>query len=164
VRTARSHTGVCRAPRHDCNALSGRQAHSAPALRAHVRTQARGAGPKGKLDSTAVSQPAIYVASLAALEKLKKDAPDVVGACDVAAGLSLGEYTALTFAGALAFEDGLKLVRRCSSAAALHVLNAGGECETLDTSAEHTQRLPSAISLHYLVRLTFKLVLCIARE
>ena len=31
------------------------------------------AGPKDKLDSTAVSQPAIYVASLAALEKLKQD-------------------------------------------------------------------------------------------
>lgn len=31
------------------------------------------AGPKEKLDSTAVSQPAIYVASLAALEKLKQD-------------------------------------------------------------------------------------------
>ena len=30
------------------------------------------AGPKDKLDSTAVSQPAIYVASLAALEKLKQ--------------------------------------------------------------------------------------------
>jgi len=31
-------------------------------------------------------------------------------AVDVAAGLSLGEYTALTFAGALTFADGLKLV------------------------------------------------------
>ena len=31
------------------------------------------AGPNDKLDSTAVSQPAIYVASLAALEKLKQD-------------------------------------------------------------------------------------------
>jgi len=32
-------------------------------------------------------------------------------AVDVAAGLSLGEYTALTFAGALTFEDGLRLVK-----------------------------------------------------
>jgi malonyl CoA-acyl carrier protein transacylase len=72
---------------------------------------ARSAGPKEKLDSTAVSQPAIYVASLAALEKLKVDQPDVVAACDVAAGLSLGEYTALAFAGALTFEAGLQLVR-----------------------------------------------------
>ena len=57
-----------------------------------------------------MSQPAIYVASLAALEKLKKEQPDVVEAATVAAGLSLGEYTALVFAGALGFEDGLKLV------------------------------------------------------
>lgn len=68
-------------------------------------------GPKEKLDSTAVSQPAIYVASLAALEKLKQDSPDVVAAANVAAGLSLGEYTALAFAGAISFEDGLKLVQ-----------------------------------------------------
>ena len=32
-------------------------------------------------------------------------------ACNVAAGLSLGEYTALAFAGALSFEDGLRLVK-----------------------------------------------------
>src|SRR5215207_8343113 len=58
-------------------------------------------GPKDRLDSTAVSQPAIYVASLAALEQLKASEPDAVGECVAAAGLSLGEYTALTFAGAL---------------------------------------------------------------
>jgi [acyl-carrier-protein] S-malonyltransferase len=67
-------------------------------------------GPAEKLNSTVVSQPAIYVASLAALEKLKEDRPEVVDSCNVAAGLSLGEYTALAFAGAMTFEDGLKLV------------------------------------------------------
>ena len=40
------------------------------------------AGPKEKLDSTAVSQPAIYVASLAALERLKQDEGQVcIQAC-----------------------------------------------------------------------------------
>lgn len=34
-----------------------------------------------------------------------------IDAIDVAAGLSLGEYTALAFAGAMSFEDGLKLVK-----------------------------------------------------
>lgn len=59
------------------------------------------AGPKEKLDSTAVSQPAIYVASLAALEKLKAEQGEAAAtAADVACGLSLGEYTALTYAGA----------------------------------------------------------------
>lgn len=69
------------------------------------------AGPKEKLDSTAVSQPAIFVASLAALAALRKQDDSPVASCDVAAGLSLGEYTALTFADVMSFEDGLKLVR-----------------------------------------------------
>lgn len=68
-------------------------------------------GPKERLDSTAVSQPAIYVASLAALEQLRQSEPNAEKECVAAAGLSLGEYTALTFAGALSFEDGLRLVR-----------------------------------------------------
>ena len=57
------------------------------------------AGPADKLNTTAVSQPAIYVASMAALELLKEQEGDIKA--DVAAGLSLGEYTALTYAGAM---------------------------------------------------------------
>ncbi len=68
-------------------------------------------GPKEKLDSTAVSQPAIYVASLAALESLRAKEPGVEADCIATAGLSLGEYTALAFAGVLSFADGLKLVQ-----------------------------------------------------
>ena len=60
-------------------------------------------GPKEKLDSTEISQPAIFVASLAALEKLRQESPEVVDECSLAAGLSLGEYTALVFAGAISF-------------------------------------------------------------
>jgi [acyl-carrier-protein] S-malonyltransferase len=69
-------------------------------------------GPAEALEATDISQPAIFVASLAALESLRGTAPDVVAACQGAAGLSLGEYTALVFAGALEFEAGLKAVRR----------------------------------------------------
>jgi [acyl-carrier-protein] S-malonyltransferase len=69
-------------------------------------------GPTEALEATDVSQPAIFVASLAALESLKVSNPDLVDSCEGAAGLSLGEYTALTFAGALDFESGLRLVRR----------------------------------------------------
>ena len=43
---------------------------------------------------------------------LKAEHPEVVEQCAFAAGLSLGEYTALTFAGALSFEDGLRVVRK----------------------------------------------------
>ncbi|WP_437202402.1 ACP S-malonyltransferase [Planctomicrobium sp. SH664] len=69
-------------------------------------------GPTSQLDSTVISQPAIFVTSLAALEKLRAEAPDVVLACEMAAGLSLGEYTALVFAGAMSFEDGLRVVQK----------------------------------------------------
>ena len=67
-------------------------------------------GPEGKLNSTVNSQPALFVCSLAALEQLKHDAPAAVDGCAVTAGLSLGEYTALAFAGALDFEGGLRVV------------------------------------------------------
>ena len=69
-------------------------------------------GPTEELDSTVISQPAIFVTSLACLEKLRADSPDLLLACEVAAGLSLGEYTALVFAGAMSFEDGLKVVQQ----------------------------------------------------
>lgn len=71
-----------------------------------------GEGPEERLNSTAVSQPAIFTASLAALEALRKSEPDAVAQCQAAAGLSLGEYTALTFAGAFSFADGLRIVKR----------------------------------------------------
>ncbi len=69
-------------------------------------------GPVEKLNSTVVSQPALYVSSMAALEKLKKESPEVYESCEGAAGLSLGEYTAIAFAGGMSFEDGLKLVQQ----------------------------------------------------
>ena len=69
-------------------------------------------GPAEKLNSTVVSQPALYVSSMAALEKLKLESPEIYEKCQGAAGLSLGEYTAIVFAGAMSFEDGLELVQR----------------------------------------------------
>jgi [acyl-carrier-protein] S-malonyltransferase len=69
-------------------------------------------GPAERLNSTAVSQPAIYVASLAALAGLHEREPETAATCVAAAGLSLGEYTALAFAGALSFQDGLRVVQR----------------------------------------------------
>ncbi|MCA9033825.1 MAG: ACP S-malonyltransferase [Planctomycetaceae bacterium] len=69
-------------------------------------------GPAEKLDSTDISQPALFVTSLAALEKLRTDSPGVAESCEMTAGLSLGEYTALVFADAMSFEDGLRVVQR----------------------------------------------------
>ena len=69
-------------------------------------------GPAEDLDSTIYSQPALFVTSLAALEALKKQSPDAVEQCQAAAGLSLGEYTAMVFAGAIDFDSGLRLVQQ----------------------------------------------------
>mmetsp|Transcript_1513 Transcript_1513/g.4593 ORF Transcript_1513/g.4593 Transcript_1513/m.4593 type:complete len:354 (-) Transcript_1513:33-1094(-) len=67
-------------------------------------------GPKERLDRTDVAQPAIFVASMACWEGLKELELVPPEAPATTAGLSLGEYTALTVAGALEFEDGLGLV------------------------------------------------------
>jgi len=68
-------------------------------------------GPESKLEDTRYCQPCMYVAGLAGLEKLRQDRPEVVEGPGCVAGLSLGEYTALTAAGVISFEDGLKLVK-----------------------------------------------------
>jgi [acyl-carrier-protein] S-malonyltransferase len=68
-------------------------------------------GPEEELDSTVISQPALFVTSLAALESLRSESPDVVLSSEMAAGLSLGEYTAMVFAGVMEFEDALKVVK-----------------------------------------------------
>lgn len=69
-------------------------------------------GPKEQLDSTAISQPAIFAGSIAALEVLKSTDPAALDGCVATAGLSLGEYTALVFAGAMSFRDGLRVVQQ----------------------------------------------------
>lgn len=68
-------------------------------------------GPEQELDATVVSQPALFVTSLAALESLKLESPGIVEACAAAAGLSLGEYTAMVFAGVMDFEAALSVVQ-----------------------------------------------------
>ncbi len=73
-------------------------------------------GPAEELDSTVHSQPALFVTSLAALELLREQSPDIVLACEAAAGLSLGEYTAMVFAGIMDFEEGLMTVQRRGAA------------------------------------------------
>ena len=67
-------------------------------------------GPDEELRRTDVSQPAIVVCSLAALAALEAELGGKLPSVAVAAGLSLGEYSALVFSGALSLEDGLRLV------------------------------------------------------
>ncbi len=89
-------------------------------------------GPAELLNRTDVSQPAIYVASLASWKGVLAATGMGNGEAGLAAtgGLSLGEYTALCVAGAISFEDGLKLVllrgRAMQDAAESPEANSGG--------------------------------------
>ena len=67
-------------------------------------------GPADKLNTTAVSQPALLVTSLAALTILEGRADSPLPHIRMAAGLSLGEYTALVFAGSLEVDDAIRVV------------------------------------------------------
>ena len=68
------------------------------------------AGPEAELTKTENAQPGIFLVSWVAFQLLNERVPSLnFGAT---AGLSLGEFTALTAAGAMSFEDGLKLVRQ----------------------------------------------------
>ncbi|MGC8856448.1 MAG: ACP S-malonyltransferase [Anaerolineae bacterium] len=67
-------------------------------------------GPEADLNDTVNTQPALYVHSIAAWKTFLSLFPEFQPAR--MAGHSLGELSALTAAGALAFEDGLRLVRR----------------------------------------------------
>lgn len=74
-------------------------------------------GPSEILDSTRVSQPAIFLTSLAVLDVLGQksgsDRPFGLGLeATATAGLSLGEYSALVFAGCLDPEEALSVVIR----------------------------------------------------
>ncbi len=65
-------------------------------------------GPEAALALTANTQPAILTASVAAAAALEERGVRPA----VAAGHSLGEYTALVVTGALAFRDAVRVVRR----------------------------------------------------
>lgn len=68
-------------------------------------------GPEDKLEETSVCQPAMFLAGMAGLEKLRDSRPEAVERPGAVAGLSLGEYTALCAAGVFTFEQGMELVK-----------------------------------------------------
>ncbi|MFH0791256.1 MAG: ACP S-malonyltransferase [Candidatus Omnitrophota bacterium] len=69
-------------------------------------------GSEDMLKRTSISQPAILTVSIAAFEAFKTAAGYQLSAISYAAGLSLGEYSALVAAESLTFEDAVYLVRR----------------------------------------------------
>jgi [acyl-carrier-protein] S-malonyltransferase len=62
------------------------------------------------LTKTEHAQPGIFLVSWVAFDLLKSRVPELQ--FDATAGLSLGEFTALTAAGVMCFEDGLRVVRQ----------------------------------------------------
>ena len=70
-----------------------------------------GSGPEEKLNATEFSQPALFVTGIAAFEALQESEPARTSKIVAAAGLSLGEYTAVCAAGGLTFADGVRVVQ-----------------------------------------------------
>ena len=68
-------------------------------------------GPAEQLNATKIAQPALYVSSVAVWSAMAEANLTDQFSPSAAAGLSLGEYTALWLAGSLSFEDGLGVVR-----------------------------------------------------
>jgi [acyl-carrier-protein] S-malonyltransferase len=104
---------------------------------------------KAKLDTTAVSQPAIFVASMAAVEKLRasEGGESIIDSANIAAGLSLGEYTALAFAGAISFEDGVRITKaRGEAMQAAAEASSSGMVSVIGLDKEKTAELCEAAS------------------
>ncbi|TRY97504.1 hypothetical protein DNTS_013756 [Danionella cerebrum] len=68
-------------------------------------------GPKSDLMKTVHCQPAVFVCSLAAVERLNEENPAAIERCVSAAGFSVGEYAALVFSGAISFPEALFAVK-----------------------------------------------------
>ncbi|KAK0424022.1 hypothetical protein QR680_008460 [Steinernema hermaphroditum] len=96
-------------------------------------------GPSTKLNQTIYSQPAVFVSSLAAMEKLRTEQPDIDDRLTEVAGFSVGEYAALVVGGCLSFEDAMKIVK--VRAEAMH------ECCQLIASGMMTVRVNASSRL-----------------
>jgi len=100
--------------------------------------------PFGRLDEgTRFQQPALFLCSVAAWEAREGDAPAA------GAGHSLGEYAALVAAGALRFEDGLRLVDvRAAAMAEASNASPSGMIAMLRADADDVARLAAECGAH----------------
>lgn len=105
-------------------------------------------GPRDKLNRTEYAQLAVMVSSLAALEQLREERPRAIENCVAAAGFSLGEITALVYAGALPFDKALRLVQvranamqaACDKAAGAMALTVYGPDTNLGEACKKAQQ------------------------
>jgi [acyl-carrier-protein] S-malonyltransferase len=99
-------------------------------------------GPADTLNTTTISQPAIFVTAAALIEVFRTEPATAGIQPDVTAGLSLGEYTALYAAGIISFEDGVKLVtERGRAMQAAADATKGGMVSILGLDEEKTRQL-----------------------
>lgn len=81
-------------------------------------------GSEEQLKDSEIAQPAIFVVSLAAYEKLKEEKREDVEQLSLCMGYSLGEYSALACSGCISLEDGVYLTKErgkaMQNAAKLH--------------------------------------------
>lgn len=68
-------------------------------------------GPEEELMKTVHCQPAVFVTSLAAVERLNHVNPKAIETCVAAAGFSIGEFAALVFSGAMNYAEALFAVK-----------------------------------------------------
>ena len=99
-------------------------------------------GPQEKLNTTTISQPAIFTTSAAILEVFKTNPATSNITPDITAGLSLGEYTALYAAGAISFKDALTLVQKRGEAMqAASDATEGGMVSIIGLEKEQVEQL-----------------------
>jgi [acyl-carrier-protein] S-malonyltransferase len=98
-------------------------------------------------DGTRYQQPALFLCSIVAWEQWREEAQEEAVA-RAAAGHSLGEYAALVAAGALQFEDAVRLVdERAAAMAEAGDLNEGGMIAMLGGDAQGVRALASRLGL-----------------
>jgi [acyl-carrier-protein] S-malonyltransferase len=98
-------------------------------------------------EGTRYQQPALFLCSVAAWEQWREEG-DEEDEARAAAGHSLGEYAALVAAGALRFEDAVRLVdERAAAMAEAGELNAGGMIAMLGGDAQGVRSLASRLGL-----------------
>jgi malonyl CoA-acyl carrier protein transacylase len=95
-------------------------------------------------EGTRTQQPALFLCSMAQWASREEDAQDPLAA----AGHSLGEYAALTAAGAIDFDDGVRLVgARAQAMADAAALQPGGMVALLGGEPEDVHELASELGL-----------------
>ena len=99
-------------------------------------------GPQEKLNQTKFTQPSIYLIGYSICEVLKKETNFFENKFNFFAGHSLGEYTALTAANSITFEQGLTLLKnRGESMQSAVPIGEGGMLAVLGIETEQIKKL-----------------------